>query len=287
MSTLEQITTFMTVVEEHGFAAAARKQGVSTAAISRKIAALEDQLQTQLLERTTRKIALTELGETYYKQCKKALNALQEAENAMAQSKQEATGILQVMANRYFAMTHLIPKLPEFMQQNPQVKINFQLAERFPNLETEGIDILFGVSVEGSEELVRRRVATTRYVLCASPEYLKNHGAPTQPTDLIHHDYITHSFRKPDDVITFKNGKEIHINPKLWLNDSYAMRESAIQGMGIVNLHDYMVEDSLKDGTLIEILPNYQEPQKNIYLYYQQSRYLQPKIRRFIDFILG
>lgn len=284
MSKLERIETFIQVVEENGFAAAARKKAVTTAAISRQIAALEEDLGTQLLRRTTRQISLTEIGSEYYHQCKKTLSGLREAEQAITQSKNEPSGILHVLANRYFAIYHLLPKLPEFMKINPHLQIHFQLAERFPNLEKEGIDILFGVSIEGSSELVRRRVATTRYILCASPSYLKKHGTPKKPADLIKHHYITHSIRKPDNVIPFKNGNEVHVNPTLWLNDSYAMRECALNNMGIVNLHDYMVLDLIQEGKLVEILQHEQVLQIPVYLYYQQSRYLQPKIRRFIDF---
>ena len=283
MSKFDRIGIFISVVDENGFAAAARQKGISTAAISRQVAALEDELGTQLLRRTTRQISLTESGRTYYQQCKKILRELQDAESAITKSKNEATGELHVMANRYFATTHILPKLSEFMSQNPNLRIHFKLSEQFPNLEKEGIDILFGVSIEGSADLVRKRIATTRYILCASPAYLKKYGIPKTPSELTTHHYITHLIRKPNNVVSFKD-KEIHTNPILYLNDSYAMRECAIHGMGIVNLHDYMVIDAIRDGKLIEILQKYQEPKVNVYLYYQQSRYLQPKIRRFIDF---
>ncbi len=284
MSKFDRINAFISVVEENGFAAAARKKAISTAAISRQVTALEADLGAQLLLRTTRQISLTEIGERYYQQSKKALSELREAENAISGSKNEATGVLIIMANRYFAITRLLHKLPEFLSLNPKLRVNFKLDERFPDLEKEGIDILFGVSVEGSAELTRRRVSTTRYVLCASPQYFKKNGTPKTPSDLYNYHYITHSIRRPDNVIMFKDGKEIHVNPILWLNDSYAMRECAIRDMGIVNLHDYMVEDALKEGRLVEIFREHQEPLKNIYLYYQSSRYLQPKIRKFIDF---
>jgi DNA-binding transcriptional LysR family regulator len=286
MSKFERIETLIAVIEENGFAAAARKKGVSTAAVSKQITLLENELATQLLYRTTRQISLTEAGEAYYQQCKIALAELQEAENAIAKSKKQVTGRLNIMTNRYFALTYLLPKLAKFKQLHPQLDLNFQLDERFPNLEKEGIDILFGVSVEGSDELVRRKVASTRYVLCASPAYLKKYGTPKHPKDLHEHQYITHTMRKPNNVVSFKDGKEIHVKPSLWLNDSYMMLECALRNMGIVNLHDYMVFDKIKEGKLVEVLRELQEPQKNIYLYYQQSRYLQPKIRSFIDFFV-
>jgi DNA-binding transcriptional LysR family regulator len=284
MSKLERISAFIEVVEKNSFAAAARHLGVSTAAISRQVSRLEADLGVSLLRRTTRQLALTEMGSQYYQQCKKVLGDLSEAELLLADSQAEAKGILSVTSSRYFALNYLIPRLAEFSALNPKLQIKFELAERFPDLAQEGIDLLFGVSMEGPAELVRRRVATSRYVLCASPDYLKKYGTPKTPEDLTKHLYITHSMRKPDNLIKFKDGRNLYLNPTLWINDSRAMRECAIQGMGIVNLHDYIVADALAEGSLIAFLSEYQEKQQPVYLYYQQSRYLQPKIRRFIDF---
>jgi DNA-binding transcriptional LysR family regulator len=283
MSKFERISTFISVIEQNGFAAAARKKGVSAAAISRQIAQLEAELNAQLISRTTRQMSLTDIGMEYYQQCKRVINELQEAENAIAKSKNEATGHLHVVANRYFATRYLLPRLPEFQAQNPNLYIHLELAERFPNFDKEEVDLLFGVTAEGPEELVRRRIATTRYILCASPRYLKKYGVPKTPSDLANHLYITHSMRKPENVILFKE-TTVHITPALWLNDSFAMRECAIQAMGLVDLHDYIVLDAIEEGKLVEVMREYQHPQQSVYLYYQQNRYLRPKIRRFIDF---
>ncbi len=285
MSKLERIATFIAVVEENGFAAAARKKNISTAAISRQVSRLEIELGSQLLRRSTRQVSLTEVGEKYFESCKKAVEDLANAEIAITGSQSVATGILSVMSSRYFAFEYIMPRLSEFMANNKKLKIKFELAERFPDLVNENIDILFGVSMEGGpQELIRKRVSTTRYVLCASPDYFKKHGVPKIPSDLSKHFYITHSMRKPDNILMFKNKKEIFVEPILWLNDSLAMRECATKSMGIVKLHDYVVNDALQNGDLIEILRDFQEPEQSIYLYYQQSRYLQPKIRHFIDF---
>jgi DNA-binding transcriptional LysR family regulator len=284
MSKFERITAFIDVVESNSFAAAARKQGVSTAAISRLVSRLESELKVELLKRTTRKISLTEIGSTYYQHCKKVLEGFKEAELAISESQVEATGTLNIISSRYFAIKKLIPRLSDFMAQNPHLQIHFELAERNPDMALEEIDILFGVSMEKSDELIRKRVATTRYILCASPKYINENGLPLTPHDLIKHRYITHSMRTPNNIIQFKNNNQIIVQPMLWLNDTRAMRECAILGMGIVKLHDYMVMDAIQDGRLIEILSEFQEPPSPVYLYYQQSRYLQPKIRKFIDF---
>jgi DNA-binding transcriptional LysR family regulator len=284
MSKLEQINAFIAVAEAGSFAAAARKLGVSTAAISRQVARLEAELNIELLRRTTRQVSLTETGSQYFQDCKKALNELAEAEQAITSSQQEASGILTVTSSRYFAMKYLLPRLPDFMKLNPALQVRLELAERFPNLAAENIDVLFGVSMEGPAELVRKKVAVTRYVLCASPEYLEKAGTPVHPADLKQHRYITHSMRVPDYVLSFRDNRQVTVDPILWLNDSRAMRECAMMGMGIVKLHDYIVNDALREKRLVEILREFQEPQEYVYLYYKQSRYLQAKIRRFIDF---
>ncbi len=284
MNKLECITAFIAVVEKNSFVAAAKKCGISTAAVSRKISHLEFEFKTKLLHRTTRKISLTEIGAQYYQQCKKLIKELIEAESAIMGNQSELTGILNITSSRYFAIRHLIPKLPGFMALYPQLKIKLELAERFPDLDKEEVDLIFGVSVEGPEKLVRKRVATTHYVRCASPQYLKEYGTPKIPADLSQHRYIAHTMRVSNNVEKFKGNKEIYVKPILFLNDSRAMRECAIQHMGIVKLHDYVVNHALQDGRLVEILSEYREARQSVYLYYQQSRYLQPKIRKFIDF---
>jgi DNA-binding transcriptional LysR family regulator len=286
MSHFSQIAAFIAVVEQNSFAAAARQLSVSTAAISRQVARLEADLHIQLLYRTTRRVSLTEMGAEYYQQCKKALEGLAEAERTISASQAVATGTLSITSSRYFALQYLLARLPKFMAQNPKLEIKLELAERFPDLEKENIDLIFGMSMPDSLDLVRKRVATTRYVLCASPQYLKKYPPPKTPEDLHRYRYLTHSMRWPDHVILFKNNHEVTLRPFLRINDSQALRDCAIQGMGIVQLHDYMVSDALEDGRLIELLKNFSPPQQSVYLYYQQSRYLQSKIRRFIDFYM-
>ncbi len=284
MSKFEQIETFLNVVHEGGFAAAARKQGLSTAAISRQISRLEADLGVQLLERTTRQIKLTEIGAEYYQYGKKALAELDEAQALIKGSQSEPSGVLNITSNRYFAMEYLIPYLSEFIALYPKLILNIELAERFPDFNVENVDILFGVSLEGPPNLVRKRITTTRYVLCAAPNYFKNYGTPKTPDELSHHKYITHVMRKPDNIIHFRHDKKVCVKPTLFLNDCQIMLECALQGMGIVMLHDYIVRDVIKKNLLIEILQEYQTSENPVYLYYQHQRYLQPKIRHFIDF---
>lgn len=156
MNKLERIKAFISVVEQNGFAAAARKGGVSTAAISRQVARLESDLKAELLQRTTRQISLTEIGAKYYQHSKRALAELAEAEMAISDSRDEPTGLLSVTSSRYFAVKYLLPHLPEFMALNQKLRIKVELAERFPDLAEENIDLIFGVSMNGPSALVRR-----------------------------------------------------------------------------------------------------------------------------------
>jgi DNA-binding transcriptional LysR family regulator len=284
MAKLSQIAAFIAVVEFNGFAAAARNLKVSTAAVSRQIAELEASLQSLLLKRTTRQIQLTEMGAQYYQHAKQALRHLEDAESVIQQGREEVSGFLQVMSSRYFAQHFLLPRLADFMRLNPKLQIKLELAERFPDLAEENIDVIFGVSVDGTDNLVRRRIANTRYILCASPQYLAQFGTPKTPPDLMQHRYITHSMRNPDNQLHFKKHAPVYVNPILWLNDTQAMRDCAIKGLGLVKLHDYMLQEALENGQLVEVLGEFAEPKQAVYLYYQSRRYLQPKIRRFIDF---
>jgi DNA-binding transcriptional LysR family regulator len=287
MSKLDWLETFINVVDKNSFAAAARKQGISAAAISRQIAALEKELKTQLLQRSTRHLKLTEPGRLYYQRCKEILNELTAAEAEIAQGNVVPAGELSVTSSRYFAQNYLLPYLAEFMQLYPKLTVKLELAERLPDLISENIDVLLGVSMVGSPDLIHRRIATTRYVMCASPKYLKQYGIPKKPEDLIKHNYITHSMRAPADVLSFDKGKVIQVKPMLWLNDAQAMLMCAVQGMGIVKLHDYMVKEALAKKQLVEVLASHHVAEQAVYLYYQPGRYLQTKIRCFIDFYLA
>lgn len=288
MSKLDRIETFMKVAELSSFVGAARALEITPAAVSKQIALLEEELSILLIKRTTRRLSLTAIGETYLEHCKRIMDQLAEADNWIASSRAEPLGTLRVTSGRHFAERYIIPHLADWIQCYPKVQLNLELAERIPDLEQENIDILIGMSISGPSNAIQRTIAQTRYVLCASPSYLKTHGEPRTPADLTGHRYITHSMRRPDDTVTFKKGiAAVRVQPILWLNDARAMLACAIEGIGIVKLHEYVVADALETGKLKEVLINEAEDQVPIYLGYQAKRYVQPKIRRFIDFILS
>jgi DNA-binding transcriptional LysR family regulator len=285
MSNLEQIKTFIMVVEENSFAAAARKRRISTAAISRQVTNLETSLGVQLLKRTTRRLMLTEMGQKYFEHCKNALAELATAEDAINNAQQEPTGILRITSNRYFAFKVILPRLGDFMAQYPKLKLDLEIAERFPNIEKEKIDILVGTTLEGDKNLVRRRIAMTQQIVCAAPRYLKKFGTPEKPGDLVKHQILAHSgLRSMTNTMTFKANRQVVVQPCAYINDAGALMSAAEQGLGIIKLRDYMLEEVLEKKRLVEILKKYREPAQPIYYYYQANRYLETKIRCFIDF---
>lgn len=285
MSKFDRITTFVTVFSEGSFAACARKNGLSTAAISKQVSLLEEELGFGLLHRSTRKLALTEAGALYFEQAKQLLSDMAEMEAIALEMRKEPFGTLKVASQRYFAENYILPNLPDFLERFPKIGLQLELLERFPDLEREGLDILIGMSRPPSLHVKQKTIGYTSYVLCASPKYLKRFGTPLHPQDLRkNHRYINHMLRVPVHLTKFKDEQELYLEPYLLLNDTRAMRECAINGIGIVKLHRYVVEEALSSGKLVEILADYNEGKQPIYIAYQPHKHVPPKIRVFIDY---
>lgn len=285
MHSLQQLTTFITVVEENGFTQAGRKLGLTNAAVSKQIAKLESSLKTELLKRTTRHISLTESGLVFLEHAKKIMLEMREMENAFSGIRQAPSGRLRVGSSTYFSNYFLVPHLHEFYRLYPNVTLDILTIERIPDLFKEGIDVNMGHSYVGGPDDIHRKLGETRYAYLASPSYLKQFGTPEKPSDLLKHRYITHSARRQDKMLSFKNNVEITLEPFMRINDSKVMIQCALEGLGIVKLHRYIVKEQLESGTLIEVLKGYDESLQPIYLCYQPHRILPPKIRCFIDFI--
>ncbi len=283
MSQFKQLEAFVSVIEQGGFAAAGTKLHLTSAAISKQVKALEESLAAELIKRDTRNFALTEIGTQYFEKAKVILAQLKEANLMISQTQVEPTGTLKIVSHRHFAEHIILPKLPLFLKNYPKLTLKLELAERFPDLNREEIDLLLGVSLEMTD-FIQKKIGETRYIFCASPAYLQEFGTPKKPEDLKSHHYLTHSMREKPQFVEFKNHSDVFVEPHLWLNDSNALRECAVQGLGIVKLHDYFVKEDIAAGRLIEVYPNQTEPKQALYLYYRKGRYLEPKTKAFIDF---
>lgn len=282
------LQTFIEVVNRTNMAAAARHLKITPAAVSKHIQTLEKELGIQLLKRSTRHVALSSEGLIYFEHAKRILEAYQEAEAAISHSKEEPSGILKIICGPQFGNLHIIPHLKEFLERYPKLRLQMELTQTLPDLEKEKIDLVAGLSSGIPANWIQRTLTYARWVFCASPDYLKKMGIPKTPADLVNHKIITHSMRRPNNIITFKNGESIHFEPILYFNDTRALRRSALHGIGIVQLHDYIVADDIKEKRLIEILSKHTEQKQTIpiHISYLQTSHVHIKIRKFIDFMV-
>ncbi len=287
MPDISQIETFVLTHELGSLAAAGRKLNISAAAVSKQLTRLEEELKVQLMLRTTRSIELTEVGQLYYLQCKRILEEMAAASDVIHHTKTIPHGPLKVVSGRHFAKQFILPHLSEFLTAYPQITLDLELAERIPDISAEDIDVVIGMSVPVAGNAIQKRIATTRYCLCGSKQYFQEQGTPKKISDLKHHRYITHSMRRPDNEILFRNKESVAIVPYLKVNDVDAMIQLALDGMGLINVHEYAVHDLLKQDALSEILVN--ETLKDVPLYaaYAERKFVPSKVRKFIDFVCG
>lgn len=285
MAELSQMKTLVLASELGSLAAVARKLSISPAAISKQLTKLEEELGLQLLLRTTRRIELTDAGIGYCLQCRRVLEEVDAAAALVSQAKLTPTGPLKVVSGRHFATSYIVPNLKEFLAKYPGIELNLELAERIPDVNLEDIDVLIGMSVSATGDVIQKRIATTSYSICASPSYLAEFGMPKRPSDLKRHRYIAHSMRKQDNELHFQK-EVVAITPYIRVNDAQTMLNFALDGLGIAKLHHYVVKEHLDRGTLKELLTSYNQSDIPIYVAYPQRRFIASKVRCFIDFMI-
>ncbi|MBM3183969.1 MAG: LysR family transcriptional regulator [Chlamydiae bacterium] len=287
MRKLSHLETFIKVVEANSLALAAKRLELSPAAISKQINALEGELKINLISRTTRRLELTELGRLYYERCKDVMKKIDDLDEVMNAFQQEPLGQLDVLASRHFADRCIIPHLQEFFAKYPKITLNLTVLAKASDLSREDIDLFFGISHPLPPEAVQQEISKGSFALCASPSYLAEYGVPKTPQDLSQHRFITYSVRESFHQLSFNNSSEIYLNPLLRVNDTKMMISCALQDLGFIKIHHLESEKYLSEGTLVEILAEFKEPPKPIYMGYFRDRYLQPKVRHFIEFYLG
>jgi len=279
MSKLERLKTFIKVIESKTFSAASRDLGISIPAVSKQISQLEKELHIQLLERSTRSLVLTDVGRHYYESVKRLMNDFHEAEAFIAQLNKEPQGELKIVCNRYVGMSLIIPRLKEWSRLYPKVMLNIELADRIVDIMKERIDIVIGLPYGETEEVIEQKIYQTRYVFCASPAYLKQKGTPANLKELRKHSFIAHRGRQGADT------QPHQILPSMQLNDSYAILQCALQGLGIAKFHEYLVLPYLENGELIEILNGSERELLQINMVYPYRVYPQSKTKLFAAFL--
>lgn len=292
MGNLDHLTglaVFARVVQARSFSAAATQLGLSKSAVSKHIARLEEHLNARLLNRTTRRLSLTEVGAAFYERCTKVLAEVEEAEQMVTQLQTEPRGILRLSLPLAFGVLHIAPLLPAFLAQYPQVRVELAFNDPLPDPAATAFDVALRVGGLADSSLKARRLAPCRYVVCATPAYLDRYGIAQTPGDLERHNCLLDRLR-PAAEWSFQDtdgGQQtVRVNGTVQADNTLALRELALHSAGIALLPTFAVSTDLVAGRLHLLLPDYQPLSSAIHALYPQTRHLTPKVRAFIDFLL-
>ncbi|RKF50136.1 LysR family transcriptional regulator [Paraburkholderia fungorum] len=287
MDRFAQMEFFVLTAELGSLSRAADRLGLSNAAASRMLTALEDRLGARLIERTTRRLWLTEAGRDYHQRCSALLAEMAEADAAASELSLRPRGTLRVTCSVSFALLHIAPWLPEFRLRYPDLLVEIVAANRYPNFIEAGIDVAVRTREhEGDSGITVQRLAQTRRVLAASPAYLSQHGRPRAPGDLARHPFLVYSLAADPYVLHLeRNGErfEVPITAAFESNEGQVICAAGRAGMGIVVQPLYLIHDDIIAGRLSPVLEDWRLPPLTINLAYQSRRHLPAKIRAFTD----
>ena len=289
MDRSQEMRVFAAVVDAGSFVGASDAIAMSKPAVSRYVRDLEARLGVRLLQRTTRKLALTDEGSVFYARCKEVLANVEEAEAEISSRRGEASGLLKVNVPVSFGILHLAPLWAEFMAHHPKVTLEITLSDRVVDLVEEGVDVAVRIARLGSSSLVSRKIASTRMVVCASPAYLKKHGTPVRPADLASHAVLAYSLLTAGDNWEFDGpqGKEtVKVAPRMHSNSGDTCRAAALGHQGIILQPSFLVGDDLKSGALVQLLPDYLSVALGVHVVYPTRKHLSPKVRLLIDHLI-
>ena len=280
---------FTAVVEAGSFAAAADKLDLSRGMATRYVAQLEAHLAVRLLNRTTRKLSLTETGSDYYQRASQVLALVEDAAASVAQEGAVPRGMLRVNTSVAFGSRHLGPAITEFLQRYPEVEVDIALNDRRVDLVEEGFDLAIRIAAQVDPGLVARRLSPVRIVACASPAYLKRHGVPKSPEQLAAHNCITYAYSSQQNDWRFRRKgvvKTVRVAGNLRGNNGDILINSAIEGLGVILQPTFLVFDALRSKQLVRILPAWEADELALFAVYLNRKFLPPKVRSFIDFLV-
>lgn len=289
MDRFQTITAFAKVVEAGSFARAAERLELSVSAVSRQVAELEAHLDSRLLNRTTRRLSLTESGRVFYERCVQLLGDLQEAEHSAHAGTIKPRGTLRLTCAVTFGERHLAPAIVELIGRYPEMQFDIELSDRVVDLVDEGFDAAVRIGQVGSQNLVGRRVGVTRLICCAAPSYLRLRGEPKKPEDLAAHTCLTYEYSPLRNVWPFRDqhgrDRSVKITGPIQANSGRFLETLAIDGVGIVFEPDFIVGPNLRAGRLVPLLRGFDPRPTDIYVVYPSRRHLSAKVRAFADFL--
>lgn len=287
MDRLHEIEVFVAVADAGSFAKAGGRMRLSPPAVTRAISALEDRLGARVFNRTTRSLAITEVGQRFLETARRILTDLDMAEKEAVGEAAIPHGHLTITASVAFGRTALAPQICSFLSEYPQLTVSVLLVDRIVNLVEEGIDIAVRIGSLPDSNLAAKRVGSVRRMLVASPEYLTRRGTPTAPADLKLHSVIAFTGLMPNREWRFSSGqgpRSVTLDPIIEINDAQAAVDAAEMGHGITVALSYVVHDKIKAGNLVAVLDTIAPQPQPVHLVYPQTRLIAPKIRAFVDF---
>ena len=286
MDRFAAMQAFARVVETGSFVRAAERMEISTSSLSRLVADLEAHLHARLLNRTTRKLSLTETGQAFYERCVQLLADLDEAEALASRAAAQAHGTIRLTCPHSLAAHPIAPAIARFVARHPAVKFDVSVADRVIDLVEEGFDLAIRVGAVRSELLVARKLGATELVPCAAPGYLQQHGAPKAPAELAQHQVMTYAYSATPRLWPLRaaNGAvhEVRVQGPLHANSGELAIGAAIAGLGIAFEPEFMVAAALADGRLTRVLPGWHGPPLDIWAVYPSRRHLSAKVRLFV-----
>ncbi|WP_431702169.1 LysR family transcriptional regulator [Pseudomonas sp. BR20] len=292
MDRLSSMNAFVMAAELGSYARAAERLSISPQMVAKHVTALEQRLGARLLNRTTRRQSLTELGSAYYERCKHILIEAEAADSLAQIMNDTPRGKLKITAPVTFGSYSLMPLITGFLRDNPDVEIDLHLTDRFVDLVDEGYEAAFRIGPLATTGLTARPLAPYRLVVCASPEYLAARGTPKAPADLEHHECLGYAFwsRPADREWVFYQDStpyKVQVASRLQINESRALMSAAMDGFGIVLGPEDFLRGALARGELRRVLADYEAPSRPMHLVYTANRQRTAKLRRFVEAVLG
>lgn len=289
MSRLTEMEAFLVVVEEGSFTAAARRLGVTKSYASKLVARLEDRLSARLLQRTTRQLTLTEVGRAYYERCSEAMRALSEAEAEATELQTSPQGRLRINLPMAFAVSHLAAPLAAFKARYPELTIETVLVDRKVDILAEGFDLAVRIGELEDSSLIARRLASVDRVMCASPDYLRRCGTPSQPSELENHQALIYAYHAVPTTWRMQGpggAVAVQVSGRMVANHGEILVEAACQGLGIAFCPLFLTAAALRERRLVRVLPAWCMPLP-ISAVFPNARHVPAKVRLFVDFLVA
>ena len=285
MVPVAQMVLFAKVVEAGSFAAAAKALGQTRAAVSKQIAALEERVGAQLLQRTTRSMQLTEIGAELYGRCARIAEEAAEAERAVASLQGAPRGLLRVVAPITFGLRHLAPLIAPFLAAQPEIRLELTLSDAPPDWSTDRVDVAVRIAPRAESGHVAVLLAPSPHVVVAAPEYFARRGVPQRPEDLREHDCVLYSSLPTPSLWRFRRGRTIRVAGRLSVNHGETLRRAVLDGAGVAYMPRFIVGEDVAAGRLQTALDDFVQSAQRIFLVHPRGRNLAPKLRAFVEFV--